>query len=166
MAQTYNIISIVAFSLAGVGLIVSVLIWIKFDIWGIIGDLSGRTARKSIEQMRAENEKSGKKSFRPTPVAMERGGLTEAVEIIRSANEDTEKLGPEENVTELLADGTEVLRDSTEDFYGATEVLETYSEANETELLNETTVLNAVDFEDEGTAVLSEETGSFKMLQD
>lgn len=159
MAQTYNIISIVAFSLAGLGLAVSVFIWFKFDIWGIIGDLSGRTARKSIEQMRAENEKSGKKSFRPSPIAIERGGLTEAVEIIRSANEETEKLGPEENVTELLADGTEVLCDGTE-------ILNESSEYYETELLNETTVLNEAEFPEEGTTVLSEDTGSFRMVQD
>lgn len=59
MADIYNIISIVAFSLAGIFLILSIFFWFKYKIPKIIGDLSGRTARKSIAQMRSENEKSG-----------------------------------------------------------------------------------------------------------
>lgn len=160
MAQTYNIISIVAFSLAGVGLIVSVILWFKFGIWGIIGDLSGRTAKKSIEQMRAENEKSGIKSYRPSPIALDRGGLTEAVELIKSSNTATEKLDPEENVTELLADGTEVLVDGTEVLVNETEVLE------ETGLLNETTLLSEAEDMDGATELLTEEFESFQMIQD
>lgn len=62
MAQIYRIVSIAAFSLAGVSLVLAVIFWVKFRIWKVISDLSGRTARKSIEQMRAANEKSPKKS--------------------------------------------------------------------------------------------------------
>lgn len=65
MAQIYNIISIVGFSLAGVFLIISIFSWFKFGILGIIGDLSGRTAKKSIAQMRADNEKSGNRKISP-----------------------------------------------------------------------------------------------------
>lgn len=160
MAQTYNLISIVAFSLAGVGLIVSVILWFKFGIWGIIGDLSGRTAKKSIEQMRAENEKSGIKGYRPSPIALERGGITEAVELIQSSNTATEKLDPEENATEVLADGTEVLIDGTEVLANETDVLE------ETGLLNETTLLSEADDTNGGTELLSEDFAAFRMIQD
>ena len=147
MAQTYNIISIAAFSLAGAGLIVSVILWFKFGIWGIISDLSGRTAKKSIEQMRAENEKSGKKSFRPSPVALERGGITEAVEIVQSSSDVTEKLSADENATEVLEDGTEVLVDNTE-------------------LLNETSLLDGANASSGGTEFLSGDLKSFRMIQD
>ena len=51
MAQIYRIVSIAAFSLAGVSLVLAVIFWVKFRIWKVISDLSGRTARKSIEQM-------------------------------------------------------------------------------------------------------------------
>lgn len=66
MTQVYNIISIVAFSLAGVFFFVSVFLWFKFNVWEIIGDLSGRNAKKSIKQMRQENEKSGVNLYRPS----------------------------------------------------------------------------------------------------
>ena len=46
---------------------------------GMCRDLTGRTAKKSIEKMRRENETSGKKSFRPTAAAMERGTITTPV---------------------------------------------------------------------------------------
>ena len=67
MAQTYEALSIAAYLLAALSLLLAVFLWFRFKIWGVIGDLSGRTARKSIEEMRRINEKSGRKSYRPTP---------------------------------------------------------------------------------------------------
>lgn len=123
MAEIYNIISIVAFSLAGVSLAFAIFCWIKFKIPKIIGALSGRTAKKSIEQMRAGNEKSGAKSYRPTPVAVNRGALTETIE----QNEKTKKTATtkkntatpahDANATTLLIYGdgeTELLNAGTE----------------------------------------------------
>lgn len=79
LANISFIVSIVAFSIAGVSLIAAIFIWFKFDILKVIDDLSGRSARRSIEQMRLENEKSGKKSYRPHPVASDRGTITEQI---------------------------------------------------------------------------------------
>lgn len=58
MAETLSILSIVAFSLAGVSLALAIFFWFFFKIPSVIGDLSGRNARKSIAKMRAENEKT------------------------------------------------------------------------------------------------------------
>lgn len=146
MAETYNFISVISFSLSGIGLIASICIWFKFGIWGIIGDLSGRTAKKSIEQMRAENEKSGKKSYRPSPIAVARGGITEVTG--DSANDEiTEKLDLDENLTELLGEETEVLTE-------------------ERELFEQTTVLDEQETDELMTELLSEEVESFRMIQD
>lgn len=79
LANVSFIVSIVAFSIAGVSLLAAIFIWFKFDILKVIDDLSGRSARRSIEQMRMENEKSGKKSYRPHPVASDRGKVTEQI---------------------------------------------------------------------------------------
>lgn len=57
MSEIYRIISMVAFGISAVCLILSVFFWIKFNIPKIIGDLSGRNARKSIEEMREKNSK-------------------------------------------------------------------------------------------------------------
>ncbi len=60
MAETLRTLSILCFVLAGVCLIVALVLWFLFKIPSVIGDLTGRTARKSIAQMRKANEKSGK----------------------------------------------------------------------------------------------------------
>ncbi len=57
MSEIYRIISMVAFGISAVCLILSVFFWIKFNIPKIIGDLSGRNARRSIEEMREKNSK-------------------------------------------------------------------------------------------------------------
>ncbi len=80
MAQTYEALSIAAYLLAALSLLLAVFLWFRFKIWGVIGDLSGRTARKSIEEMRRINEKSGRKSYRPTPIGVSRGKVTEVME--------------------------------------------------------------------------------------
>ncbi len=79
-APIFRIISIVCFSVAGVSLLLAVFLFIKFRIISVIGDLTGKTARKSIEKMREENEKSGVKSHRPTPAAVKRGPITKPME--------------------------------------------------------------------------------------
>ncbi len=59
MAQMLSTLSIVAFVVAGIGLLLAIFFWFFFKIPAVIGDLSGRTARKSIEKMRAANESAG-----------------------------------------------------------------------------------------------------------
>lgn len=79
-APIFKIISIVCFSVAGLSLIIALILFFKFRIISVIGDLSGRTARKSIEKMREENEKSGVKSHRPTALGKARGPITKEIE--------------------------------------------------------------------------------------
>lgn len=57
----------------------AIFFWFKFGIPAVIGDLSGRTARKSIARMREENERSGNKSHRPSVVNRERVAITNPI---------------------------------------------------------------------------------------
>ena len=59
MAETLSMLSIISFIVAGVALAVAIFLWIFFKIPRVIGDLSGRNARKSIARVRASYEKSG-----------------------------------------------------------------------------------------------------------
>lgn len=59
MAETLSTLSIISFAVAGVFLVLAVFLWFFLKIPSVIGDLSGKTARKSIAKMRAVNEKSG-----------------------------------------------------------------------------------------------------------
>lgn len=54
MANIFKIVSIVALSLGVIFLIVAAVIFIKKKIWIVMADLSGKTARMSIEQMRSQ----------------------------------------------------------------------------------------------------------------
>ena len=74
--QTIETLSTISFAVAGVCLILAVFFWFFFKIPSVIGDLSGRTARKSIAKMRAANEKTGAKSYKESKTNAERGKLT------------------------------------------------------------------------------------------
>ena len=79
MADILSIVSLVSFIIAGISLVVAVFLWINFKIPTVIGDLTGRTARKSIAKMRASNEASGSKSYRPSTTNVNRGKLTDTM---------------------------------------------------------------------------------------
>lgn len=63
MADTLSVISLVSYLAAAVFAAASVVLWFVFKIPSVIGDLSGRNAKKSVEQMRKANEKSGNKLY-------------------------------------------------------------------------------------------------------
>lgn len=76
MAETLQLLSIISFAVAAACLVLAMFLWFFFRIPDVIGDLSGRTARKSIAKMRAANEKSGSKSYKESKANAERGKLT------------------------------------------------------------------------------------------
>lgn len=76
MAETLQLLSIISFAVAVGCLVLAVFFWFFFKIPTVIGDLSGRTARKSIAKMRAANEKTGSKSYKASQTNAERGKLT------------------------------------------------------------------------------------------
>lgn len=76
MAETLQLLSVISFAIAGLSLVLTVFFWFFFKIPIVIGDLSGRTAKKSIEKMRAANERAGLKSYKESRTNAERGRLT------------------------------------------------------------------------------------------
>ena len=125
MAQIYTVISMVSFVLAGVFLLISCFLWFKFNIYKIVGDLSGRTAKKGIEKMRKKNEDPGNRP-RATYMAGNRQGITEKIETaptqndaVNFSNEGTELLPEYERIGALSSndddsEGTELLQNETE----------------------------------------------------
>ena len=51
-AGTLQLISIIAFSLAGVLTLISIYLFFKIDVRGIVDDLSGKSAERQIMAMR------------------------------------------------------------------------------------------------------------------
>lgn len=93
MADTLSLLSIIFFVVAGVSLVVSVVLWIVLRIPSVMGDLSGRTARKSIAKLRMANESSGVKGHRSSQVNLRRGKLTETMTGIHRSGQQAEKTG-------------------------------------------------------------------------
>lgn len=106
MAQTLQLLSIISFAVAGACLVLAVFFWFFFKIPNVIGDLSGRTARKSIARMRAANEKTGSKSYKASKTNAERGKLTGTMPGIGKAKKSDKN--PETGLlTENKADGSD-----------------------------------------------------------
>lgn len=107
MAEIYQAVSITAFSLSGISLIFAVFCFIKFKIPKIIGDLSGRTAKRSIAQMRTMNEKSIKTPYRPASSVKETRPIKKEAEEKPEKKESKKKFAfskkSADDATELLA---------------------------------------------------------------
>lgn len=111
MAQTLQTLSVISFVIAGACLVLAVFFWLFFKIPTVIGDLSGRTAKKSIAKMRAANEKTGTKSYKESRINAERGKLTGTIPNLGKPNKSqrTPHDGKPETglLTENKADGFE-----------------------------------------------------------
>lgn len=109
MADTLSTLAIIAFVLAGLCLVAAVFLWFYFKIPRVIGDLNGKTARKSIAKMREDNENSGQKSYRPSPTNLERGRLTDTVHPNRvTSGRMSVTAPPQANNAALSTDGESV----------------------------------------------------------
>ena len=104
MAQTLQTLSIISFAVAGVCLVLAVFFWFFFKIPSVIGDLSGRTARRSIAKMRAANEKTGAKSYKESKTNADRGKLTGTMPDSGKLNKKNKAPDDDKPETGLLVD--------------------------------------------------------------
>ena len=79
-AEILSLVSLISYIIAGISLVLAVFFWFAFKIPSVIGDLSGRTARKSIARMRASNEKAGGQGYKPSATNANRGKLTDTMQ--------------------------------------------------------------------------------------
>ena len=77
--EIYRYIFMGGAALAGVMLLLSVLLFFVLRIPKVVGDLTGATARKAIERIRAQNENTGDKTYQTSLVNKERGKLTDKI---------------------------------------------------------------------------------------
>ena len=54
-AQAYNIISISSFVLCGFTVLISIFLFFKLKIRAVVGELSGKTAERQVEEIRKQN---------------------------------------------------------------------------------------------------------------
>lgn len=142
MAEILSIISLVGFIVAGVCFVLSVVLFIVFRIPSVIGDLSGRTARRSIAKQRERNEQKGT-PYRSAPAAPSKGGKSGGRKNKRKTQEIaapqpasgkpetglleesrvTELERPPEEQTTALLSGDGYVRTDEEDFFATERLL-------------------------------------------
>lgn len=114
MAETLSTLSIISFAVAGVCLVLAVFFAFFFKIPTVIGDLSGRTARKSIAKMRAANEKTGSKTYKQSKTNAARGKLTGNIPDSAKLNKKESRRNSDKPETGLLAENKADSIDSEE----------------------------------------------------
>lgn len=107
MADLLSLISIVAFAIADISLVITIILFVRFKIPSVIGDLSGKNARRSIEQMREMNEKRGSELYKSGKVNVE-------MKTVLLKDVDTAQVLTDDNITRQLQDNnvTEILKDN------------------------------------------------------
>ena len=137
-AGTLQLISIIAFSLAGVLTLIAIYLFFKMDVRGIIDDLSGKSAERQIMAMREENnrqknplsKRSAKSSETRKSSRMERT-------TVELKNEERTEVLPKKDETTLLQEEATIPLQMVEE---------------ETTVLEETTTV----LQEEETVVLAE----------
>lgn len=139
-AGTLQLISIIAFSLAGVLTLISIYLFFKIDVRGIIDDLSGKSAERQIMAMREENNRQKNPLSRRSGKSSEtkKNGLTERTTLKLKNDDRTETLPKiDEDKTTLLQEESTMPLQMVEE---------------ETTVLEETTTV----LQEEETVVLAE----------
>lgn len=136
--EMYRYVFLGAAIACGIFFAISVVLFFTLRIPKVISDLTGRTARKAIEDIRLRNEQSGDKSYQSSAVNLQRGKLTD----------------------KISQSGRLVQRDATP--FGTGVITEKIStqKLDPVELAGETDVLSAV----EETTVLHSEMGETAIL--
>lgn len=155
MAETLSVISLISFLAAGVFAILAVVLWFVFHIPTVAGELSGRTAKKSIERTRRNNEEASKNSRGAGPVR-DKGKNSPADERQtrknRSEGDDVETALRAESAAgtrrrETVQQGSETARRSRETAQQSRETArrsrETAQQSRETEVLADAGSLEA-----------------------
>ena len=77
--EMYRYIFLGALIACGVFFTIAVILFFVLKIPKVVSDLTGRTARKAIENIRMQNEQTGDKSYQSSAVNLERGKITDKI---------------------------------------------------------------------------------------
>ena len=116
-AGTLQLISIIAFSLAGVLTLISIYLFLKMDVRGIIDDLSGKSAERQIMAMREENNRQKNPLSKRSAKSSEtrKSSLTERTTVkLKNDEEKTALLREEATMPlQMVEEETTVLEETT-----------------------------------------------------
>jgi hypothetical protein len=183
-ATVWRMISIIGYFLAGVFLVASIILFFKMNIRAIIGDLTGKTAARQIQEIRERNLMTGQQRYKPAAFQLERGTwgtggnrtgrkVGKTAQAIAHASKRLDLKAKTDETVQSMKERTEGFREVslrepiTEESvqFGTTEVLPILDEQTEvllksTELLDEQTevLLKSTELLNEQTEVLLDRT--------
>lgn len=135
--ETLQTASTISYIAAGILLLVAVALFFLLDIKKVIGDLTGITAKRAIENIRQQNEQTGEKNYKSSSVNLARGKLTDKISPSGKLIKNTSGIGisphtEKFSTTELNPDNgqTAILNDSV------SEITVLSNPVNETTVLN------------------------------
>lgn len=99
-------LSLTAFVASGALLVAAIILFFALGIRDVIGDLSGRTARRAIEDIRQQSKNNERRSYESMRFRMDKGRITDKISTKRLL-EQAESAG-----TAKAGAGTEVLSES------------------------------------------------------
>lgn len=117
MARLLSIISVASYGLSALFFVISIFVFFSLDIPFVIGDLSGKNAKKAIEEWRANNEKTGNKSFRSSYINLNRDPITGTMDIDKEKTQELDETSLVESnvVTSILSEETTLLQNDEEE---------------------------------------------------
>lgn len=143
--MTYDIYRYIFIGGAGLAIlcfITAIILFFVLKIPRVVGDLSGATAKKAIENIRSQNESSGDKTYKSSYINQQRGKITDKItetgRIVQTKPTDLSGAMPTTKIStsRLESEALESYETSLLDNSSAeTTVLDTYSN-------DETTVLS------------------------
>lgn len=125
--ELLNTLSLVAYIVAGVLFLVGIALFFLLNVPKLIGDISGSTAKKAIEAIRQQNENTGDKVYKPSPVNAARGKITDRIS----------PSGKLERRSSGLSIGAQTEKFDTTELLQAAQATTLLSAGNETTVLNQ-----------------------------
>ncbi len=132
--DVYRYIFYVGAGLAALFAVVAVILFFVLKIPSVVGDLSGSTARKAIENIRNQNESTGSKTYKSSAVNRERGKITDRITPTGTLIKDPNDVSGGAMATTKI--GTQQLISEARKAYEETALLEENG-SGETTVLNE-----------------------------
>ena len=142
--ETIQLLSLIAFITAGVLFLLAIALFFLFNVPKVFGEVSGSTARKAIESIRQQNEQTGNKAYRPSPVNAERGKITDRITPSGKLEHRIGNAGVSVGTAKLPTDELQAAADETTILeVGADETTVLTADTGETTVLNNTQPFDA-----------------------
>jgi len=158
--ESMQTMSLVFYLMAGVMFFSAIALFFLLKVPSLFGDITGSTARKAIETIRMQNEYSGDKAHKPSPINVSRGKITEKISKSGRLQQSSISFGGSPGTEKFATTQLSAYASAPETDFGAAETTLLDQSMNETSLpdrsMNETSVISPECTPYGETTVLSE----------